>query len=50
ELFRRMDRGDFDLAAVGRSLLADPYWVEKIRDNRSSELKGFTKEALSVLT
>jgi 2,4-dienoyl-CoA reductase-like NADH-dependent reductase (Old Yellow Enzyme family) len=49
ELHRRMDRGDFDLAAVGRSLLADPHWVEKIRDNRMNELKGFTKEALSVL-
>ncbi len=49
ELLRRMDRGDFDLAAVGRSLLADPHWVEKIRDDRSNELKGFTREALSVL-
>jgi len=49
ELLRRMDRGDFDLAAVGTSLLADAHWVEKIRDNRTNELKGFTKEALSVL-
>jgi 2,4-dienoyl-CoA reductase-like NADH-dependent reductase (Old Yellow Enzyme family) len=49
ELHRLMDRGDFDLAAVGRSLLADPHWVEKIRDNCISEFKGFTKEALSVL-
>jgi 2,4-dienoyl-CoA reductase-like NADH-dependent reductase (Old Yellow Enzyme family) len=49
ELLRRLDRGDFDLAAVGRSLLADPHWVEKIRDDRSNELKGFTREALSVL-
>ena len=49
ELLRRLDRGDFDLAAVGRSLLADPHWVEKIRDNRRSELIGFTKEALSIL-
>jgi 2,4-dienoyl-CoA reductase-like NADH-dependent reductase (Old Yellow Enzyme family) len=49
ELLRRLDRGDFDLAAVGRSLLADPHWVEKIRDDRTNELKGFNKEALSVL-
>jgi 2,4-dienoyl-CoA reductase-like NADH-dependent reductase (Old Yellow Enzyme family) len=49
ELLRRMDRGDFDLAAFGRSLLADPHWVEKTRDDRMNELKGFTKEALSVL-
>jgi len=49
ELIRRMDRGDFDLVAVGRPLLADPEWVEKIKNNRTDELKGFTKEALMQL-
>ncbi|WP_184545169.1 NADH:flavin oxidoreductase [Mucilaginibacter sp. FT3.2] len=49
ELLRRMDRGDFDLVAVGRPLLADPHWTQKIRDNRTTELKGFSKEALMQL-
>jgi 2,4-dienoyl-CoA reductase-like NADH-dependent reductase (Old Yellow Enzyme family) len=49
ELMRRMDRGDFDLVAVGRPLLADPEWVRKIHQNRTSDLKGFTKEALAEL-
>jgi 2,4-dienoyl-CoA reductase-like NADH-dependent reductase (Old Yellow Enzyme family) len=49
ELMRRMDRGDFDLVAVGRAILADPEWVKKIRENRTSELRGFTKEALAEL-
>lgn len=49
ELVRRMDRGDFDLVAVGRPLLSDPNWVQKIRDGRADELKGFTKEALGEL-
>lgn len=49
ELLRRMDRGDFDLVAVGRPLLADPHWAQKIRDNRTEELKGFSKEALAQL-
>jgi 2,4-dienoyl-CoA reductase-like NADH-dependent reductase (Old Yellow Enzyme family) len=49
ELVRRMDRGDFDLVAVGRPLLADPAWVQKIRDGRINELKGFAKEALMEL-
>ncbi|MCZ4223678.1 NADH:flavin oxidoreductase [Pedobacter rhodius] len=49
ELVRRMDRGDFDLVAVGRPLLSDPQWVEKIKANRTDELKGFTKEALAEL-
>lgn len=49
ELVRRFDRGDFDLVAVGRPILADPNWVRKIRDNRTAELKGFRKEALGQL-
>ena len=50
ELLRRYDRGDFDLVAVGRPILADPNWVQKIRDNRDSELIGFSKEAFGVLS
>ncbi|MDB5287977.1 MAG: 12-oxophytodienoate reductase [Mucilaginibacter sp.] len=49
ELLRRMDRGDFDLVAVGRPLLADAAWVQKIREDRTNELKGFSKEALAEL-
>lgn len=49
ELLRRMDRGDFDLVAVGRALLADAEWTEKVREHRSAELKGFSKEALAQL-
>lgn len=49
ELVRRLDRGDFDLVGVGRALLADPAWVQKVRDERTDELKGFTKEALAEL-
>ena len=49
ELNRRLDRGDFDLVAVGRPLLADPNWAAKIKDNRTAELKGFSKEALGQL-
>ena len=49
ELTRRMDRGDFDLVAVGRALLSDPNWVEKIREHRTNELKGFTVAALGEL-
>lgn len=49
ELLHRMDRGDFDLVAVGRPLLADPHWTQKIREERTDELKGFSKEALMEL-
>jgi len=50
ELLRRFDRGDFDLVAVGRALLADADWAQKINEGRSSELRGFSKEALATLS
>ena len=49
ELLRRMDRGDFDLVGVGRAILADANWTEKVRQHRNEDLIGFTKEALSEL-
>jgi 2,4-dienoyl-CoA reductase-like NADH-dependent reductase (Old Yellow Enzyme family) len=49
ELLRRMDRGDFDLVGVGRAILADPNWTEKVRNHRTADLKGFSKEALGQL-
>ena len=49
ELTRRFNRGDFDLVAVGRPILADPNWAKKIQQGRTAELKGFTKEALGEL-
>lgn len=49
ELNRRFDRGDFDLVAVGRPLLSDPNWVAKIKEGKTDQLKGFSKEALGQL-
>ena len=49
ELVRRFDRGDFDLVAVGRALLMDPQWLNKVREGRTEELLGFSKEALTIL-
>ncbi len=49
ELVNRMEKGEFDLVAVGRALLADPQWIKKVTEGRTNELKGFTKEALATL-
>jgi 2,4-dienoyl-CoA reductase-like NADH-dependent reductase (Old Yellow Enzyme family) len=48
-LVEMMERGDFDLIAVGRALLQDPQWAEKVRTGRMAELKEFSKDALGVL-
>jgi len=49
ELLRRLDRGDFDLVAVGRALINDPLWVQKVRDGRHDELLDFSPSALGTL-
>lgn len=48
-LLERMERDEFDLVAVGRALLADPQWVEKIRDGRTADLQNFERQNLGVL-
>jgi 2,4-dienoyl-CoA reductase-like NADH-dependent reductase (Old Yellow Enzyme family) len=48
-LLERFNRGEFDLVAVGRALLQDPAWVEKIREGRSEDLKAFDAAALQTL-
>ena len=49
QLEERMARSEFDIVAVGRALLTDPEWANKIRDGRTSELKGFDRASLSSL-
>ncbi|MGA0603878.1 NADH:flavin oxidoreductase [Caulobacter sp. KR2-114] len=44
-----LDRGDFDLVAVGRALLQDPAWVVKIREGRHGELAAFDRSAMATL-
>jgi 2,4-dienoyl-CoA reductase-like NADH-dependent reductase (Old Yellow Enzyme family) len=44
ELLRRFNRREFDLISVGRSLIGDPEWVNKVRNGRLSEIRMFTKK------
>ncbi|WP_140986769.1 NADH:flavin oxidoreductase [Asticcacaulis tiandongensis] len=48
ELLRRLDRGDFDLVAVGRALISDPQWVEKVRRG-ADDFKSFERTLLGSL-
>ena len=48
-LLEMLARGDFDLVAVGRALLADSAWVAKVRDGRFGDLRPFTTDALKTL-
>lgn len=48
-LLDRMDRGEFDLIAVGRALLADPFWLEKMRNGECEKIVPYTQESLGRL-
>jgi 2,4-dienoyl-CoA reductase-like NADH-dependent reductase (Old Yellow Enzyme family) len=48
-LVEMLARGDFDLVAVGRAILADPAWAAKVRENHINELNSFTPEVLKTL-
>ncbi|HRD29893.1 MAG TPA: NADH:flavin oxidoreductase [Caulobacter sp.] len=48
-LLERLDRGEFDMVAVGRALLQDPEWAVKVRDGRTDELQSFDRSAMAVL-
>jgi 2,4-dienoyl-CoA reductase-like NADH-dependent reductase (Old Yellow Enzyme family) len=48
-LVERMERGDFDLIAVGRALISDPQWVQKVFSSDTAGLTGFDRSSLSQL-
>ncbi|GAV38808.1 NADH:flavin oxidoreductase [Streptomyces acidiscabies] len=48
-LLERLERDEFDLVALGRLLLSDPGWPNKIQGGRHDELRPFTAESLLSL-
>lgn len=49
ELLVRLEQNEFDLVAIGRALLVDPAWADKVRGGRFSELLPFSPGALQRL-
>jgi 2,4-dienoyl-CoA reductase-like NADH-dependent reductase (Old Yellow Enzyme family) len=50
DLVERLDKGEFDLVAVGRAILQDPNWANKIRQGELDKLEQYSGEALSTLS
>ncbi len=40
-LLEQFDAGEFDLIAIGRALLADPAWVNRLRDDALDGFGGY---------
>ena len=49
ELLRRLERGDFDLVAVGRALISDPQWASHVRSGHMERLRAYDRSALATL-
>lgn len=48
-LLERMERDEFDMVAIGRALIANADWANKVKAGKSDELKAYTKEMLFKL-
>jgi 2,4-dienoyl-CoA reductase-like NADH-dependent reductase (Old Yellow Enzyme family) len=46
ETIARLERGEFDLVAVGRALLQDPEWTLKVKTGRHDELRDYDSKTL----
>jgi len=49
DIDRRIAAGEFDLAALGRALLANPDWAHKVRNGQLDRLVDFDRKQLDVL-
>ena len=50
DLLDRLERGEFDMVAVGRALLQDPQWAAKVLTGRFDELAAYDPAALRTLS
>jgi 2,4-dienoyl-CoA reductase-like NADH-dependent reductase (Old Yellow Enzyme family) len=48
-LLTMIDRGDFDLVAVGRGVLSDPDWAHKVKEGRLDQIIPWSPEVLKTL-
>tara|TARA_R110001592_G_scaffold1874_35_gene11601 strand:+ start:5525 stop:6622 length:1098 start_codon:yes stop_codon:yes gene_type:complete len=49
KLLEKMNNDEFDLIAIGRTLLSNPDWVNKVRDGLIDQLKPFTQDDIGRL-
>jgi len=50
ELCTRLNNDEFDFVALGRAILGDPHWVNKVKSGDFDGIKPFDKNALHTLT
>ncbi len=50
DLVERLEKGEFDLVGVGRALLQDGAWANKIRAGQHEDVQQYAGEALTTLS
>ncbi|MFP6583870.1 MAG: NADH:flavin oxidoreductase [Candidatus Hydrogenedentota bacterium] len=50
DLITRFENDEFDLVAVGRALLSDPAWANKVQASKEDEIVAFDLAHMKVLT
>jgi len=50
ELIEMMERGDFDMIAIGRALIANPDWARLVEQRRFEAIRPYSQELLAELT
>ncbi|MGW4895723.1 NADH:flavin oxidoreductase [Kitasatospora sp. NPDC004240] len=50
DLLDRLERDEFDMVAIGRALLQDPQWAEKVLSGRFEDLRPYEASALRTLS
>jgi 2,4-dienoyl-CoA reductase-like NADH-dependent reductase (Old Yellow Enzyme family) len=48
ETIAHLDRGEFDLVAVGRARLQDPEWALKVKAGRHDQVRDYDAKALQT--
>ena len=49
DVMERLEKGEFDLVAVGRALLQDPLWATKVKDGDFDSLSDYEGKAIQTL-
>ncbi len=49
KLIERVERGEFDLIAIGRALIANADWVQLVRSGALADLRPFTRAMLASI-
>lgn len=49
DVVARLEKGEYDMVAIGRALISDPLWAQKVREGRTGDMMDYDGKALATL-